>query len=374
MGGDGSLAEPSSGNGNGLAPKSSIFTARPFDPSKFCPVMFAWDRRLVRGVINVFAGEEGIGKGTLEAWVIARLTKGELPGHFTGRAVRVLWIGDEDSCRQVVGPRLHAAGADLGYVSEVVGDNGSLLNVTSGGDELDRLIASGPFEVIVFEQLLDNLGSLRNPNDPHEVRAALRPMRHVLHRRETTALATLHTNKLRVGDFRSRLGGSHQYNALSRSSLLIARHPDDSELRVLVGGKANYSALPTPLTFEVRVHSFLLNGEHFEEPVACEFTEEPDLDLETVLDGPTKPRPRDEVKDALRTKIRSLASCQSLKGDETCKAGFIRSELARKVGRKETDGTVGNALDDLVKDGVLQRGKDKRYRPTPTLFDGEEDE
>jgi hypothetical protein len=334
-------------------------------------VTFAWERRLVRGVINIFAGEEGVGKGTLETWVIARLTTGELPGHFLGKPVRVLWIGDEDACLQVVGPRLYAAGADLARVAEVEGDNGLLLNVATGtgAEQLDRLIKSGPFEVVVFEQLLDNLGALRNPNDPYEVRAALRPMRHVLHRRETTALATLHTNKLRVGDFRSRLGGSHQYNAVSRSSLLIAHHPDGSDRRVLVGGKANYSALATPLAFEVRSHRFTLNGEHFEVPLACEFADAPELDIETVLTGPAKPRPRDEVATAIMAHIRELQVASPL-GASNLQPGFTLTELARAVGRLPSDGTIRNALDQLVEDGVLQRGEDKRYRPTPTLFDG----
>jgi hypothetical protein len=349
------------------------FKARAADASAFYPVTFAWERRLVRGVINIFAGEEGVGKGTLEAWVIARLTRGELPGHFRQNPVRVLWIGDEDGFRQVVGPRLHAAGADLAYVSEVVGDNGSLLNITTGAEQLDRLIVSGPFEVVVFEQLLDNLGVFRNPNDPYEVRAALRPMRHILHRRETTVTATLHINKMRTGDFRSRLGGSHQYNAVSRSSLLIAHHPDGSGQRVLVGGKANYSAPPVPLAFEVRSHRFELNGFEFEVPLACEFAEAPDLDIETVLEGPSKPRPRDEVAGALREAIRAVASCQPLKGVASGNPGWTLTELAQLVGRKATDGTVRRVVDELVEEGVLQRGQDKRYRPAPTLFDNNDD-
>jgi hypothetical protein len=349
------------------------FRARPADASLFYPVTFAWARRLVRGVINIFAGEEGVGKGTLESWGIARLTKGELPGHFNGQPVRVLWIGDEDGFRQVVGPRLHAADADLANVSEVVGDNGSMLNITAGAEQLDRLIASGPFEVVVFEQLLDNLGALRNPNDPYEVRAALRPMRHILHRRETTALATLHTNKMRTGDFRSRLGGSHQYNAVSRSSLLIAHHPDGSGRRVLVGGKANYSAPPIPLVFAVQPYRFELNGFGFEVPLACEFAEDPDLDLETVLEGPQKPRPRDEVKDAIREAIREGATCHLLKGMARGTLSWTLAELAQMAGRKSKDGTVRRAVDELVDEGVLQRGEDKRYRPAPTLFDDDEE-
>ena len=95
------------------------FDARALDPQRFRPVTFGWKTRLVCGVQNVLAGEEGVGKGTLEAKLIADFTRGKLPGAFEGKPVRVLWLGDEDSVDQTVGPRLHAAGADFRYVSEV---------------------------------------------------------------------------------------------------------------------------------------------------------------------------------------------------------------------------------------------------------------
>jgi hypothetical protein len=364
-------------------PRSRRFSAQVLDPQVFTPVTFPWRQRIVGGVLNILAGEEGVGKGTAEAWMIARWTRGELPGEYEGRPARILWIGDEDSCRHVVGPRLHAADADLSYVSEVVGSNGSLLNVSQAPHELDALIAAGRFEIVVFEQLLDNVGPLRNPTDPYEVRAALRPLRGVLHRREATAVATLHTNKLRGGDFRSKLSGSHQWNALSRSSLLIAHHPDGGSRRALVGGKANYSAPPTPLTFDVRTCTFVLNGYVFEEPLACEFTEAPELDLEAVLAGPrssSKPNSRDEVREALLSFAFRSRSSPSIGGDYDYET-WTRDDLARGIGRHANDRVLGEVLEGLVRESLFERegagkrGDPYRWRATEDLLStfGEED-
>ena len=65
----------------GTLPDGVRFTTRKLDVSEFRPVEFAWEQRLVRGVLNVLAGTEGIGKGTMISWVIAQLTRGGLrPG------------------------------------------------------------------------------------------------------------------------------------------------------------------------------------------------------------------------------------------------------------------------------------------------------
>lgn len=333
----------------------ALFDARPIDPQRFRPATHGWTQRLICGVINVFSGEEGVGKGTLEVKTMADFTRGRLPGVFEGKPVRVLWLGDEDSCEQVVGPRLHAAGADFAYVSEVTGDR--LLNVVTDAQALDCLLLSGPFAVVVFEQLLDNLPLLRKPNDPQEVRAALQPLRRILRRREAIGLATLHVNKGHAPDFRSALSGSHQFNALSRSSLLVANHPDGSDRRVLIGGKANYSASAVPLSFEIQIREFDLNGHHFEEPLACEFREEPRLTMEAVLRGPGAGRREEEQR----------AAEQRLLDVLTDSPGATAMDVARALGI-----AYRTAMDRLTEaheaGGVRREGEGKKGDPPVGLL------
>ena len=124
-------------------------------------------------------------------------------------------MGDEDAADDVVGPRLYAAGVDFAYVEEVVHPQDALLNVATDADEFERLLRSGPFDVVAFEALLDNLPSLRHPNDAQELRGALHPLKAVLRRTGVTGLGTLHTIKAQASDFRSKMAGSHQFNAVA---------------------------------------------------------------------------------------------------------------------------------------------------------------
>jgi hypothetical protein len=117
---------------------SGRFTTRRLDTAEFDVLRFAWQQRLVIGVLNLIAGGEAIGKGTLLGKVIAWLTLGELPGDLRGKPTRVLWIGDEDSWTQVVGPRLYAAGADLTRVEELVSTDSRFFDVHRDAAELDR--------------------------------------------------------------------------------------------------------------------------------------------------------------------------------------------------------------------------------------------
>ena len=205
--------------------------------------------------------------------------------------------------------------------------------------------------MVVFEQLLDNLPPLRKPNDPQEVRAVLQPLRGVLRRREAVGLSTLHVNKGHAPDFRSALSGSHQFNALSRSRMLVAEHPDGSSRRVLLGGKANYSALATPLSFEIQIREFDLNSHHFEEPLACEFREEPDLTMEAVLRGPAAARREREYEAEEQRLLDALQTSPGATVTDVAKKLGIASRTAadrlteaheRDLVRREGDGRKGD--------------------------------
>jgi len=324
----------------GTSPGGVRFTTRKLDASEFRPVEFAWEERLVKGVLNLLAGTEGIGKGTLLAWVIAQLTRGGLPGAFKGSPARVLWLGDEDSWTDVVGPRLYAAGADLSLVEEMTAPDGRPFNVQNDASELDRIITTGRFDVVVFEALLDHMPAGRGGDPTQHVRTSLAPTRAVLRRRGTTALATMHTRKGPSSSFRDLMAGSHQYNALSRSSLLLAVHPDDEGRRIIVPGKQNYSRAATTESFELAGHAFDLNEHRFSVSLAHGFRAEPDITIDSLLASP-----RTDARDELREQVLGALT------DEP----QARAEIARAVGRDPKDGSVGRVLGDLHAEGQVAR-------------------
>jgi hypothetical protein len=221
------------------------------DLTRSKPPRWAWQDRIVLGYLNLLVGNEKVGKGTLVAWILARLTRGDLPGDFRRKPTNVAVIGDEDSFDDVWTPRLHAAGADLPRVFRLDRPDGGYISFRQDRDLLVDVVVDRQIGVLYFDQLLDNLGL---GVDTHNQK----PLR--------DALGVMHPNK-RADSFRQLVAGSPAFNAVSRSSLLVAEHPEDRDLRVLVRGAGNLSKEPKALEFKLSSHRFRANGYDFDVPL-----------------------------------------------------------------------------------------------------------
>lgn len=240
------------------------------DLSNARPPRWAWHHRILIGYLNLIVGNEGVGKGTLTAWLIARLTRGDLPGDLRHQAVGVGVLGDEDSFDDVWTPRLHAAGADLTRVVQIDRPDGGFVNVTEDREKLRLVVQRHELGVLFFDQLLDNLGAGTDDWRQKAVRQALQPLRSLARELEIATVGSLHPNK-RAATFRELMAGTVAFNAVSRSSLLLAQHPDDEDVRVLVRGKGNLSELPDPVEFCIGQHRFNANGHEFKVSLAQSF-------------------------------------------------------------------------------------------------------
>jgi hypothetical protein len=145
----------------------------------------------------------------------------------------------------------------------------------------------------------------------------------------------LHPIKGNVTSFRQLLAGSHQFNAVSRSSLLLGADPDDQDRRVLVRGKGNHSAAPRSFEFNVAGDVITLNEHTFEIPKAINCGEG-DRTIADLLAAP----PAAPVTDALMAKLAPLLT-------DTPQS---RADLAKAVDRDPKDGSVGNALKRLAEE------------------------
>lgn len=248
----------------------SGLTVRAADLTLSKPPRWAWDDRLVLGYLNLLLGNEGVGKGTLVAWLIGRLTHGTLPGDLKGHPCGVGIVGDEDSFDDVWAPRLHAAGADLSRVRLIERPGGGFVNLAEDRDKLRAVVRSEEIKLLFFDALLDNLGAGTDDWRAKAVREALQPARYLAREMEIVTLGSLHPNK-RGDSFRALVAGSSAFNAVSRSSLLLAEHPDDEDRRVVVRGKGNLSKKPSGVDFEITSCTFTANGHDFNVPQATGF-------------------------------------------------------------------------------------------------------
>jgi len=267
---------------NGHPPPAVDLKPRGIDLSRVQPFRWAWRDRVLSGYLNLLVGDEGVGKGTFLAWLIARWTRGELAGDLLGKPARVLIIGDEDGFDGVWVPRLHAADADLSLVFDLPVDDTGALNIARDAKKLHTMLLENRFNIVIFDQLLDNLGSDVDDWRAKSVRDAIAPLRRITAELGITTLAALHTNKSDAGTFRRRLAGTQAFNALSRSSLLLAEHPDDPDRRVVLRGKGNYAAPPEAFEFRITSEDVKLNG-HTHKPSLAVDVRTSDVTIDDVL-------------------------------------------------------------------------------------------
>jgi hypothetical protein len=175
------------------------------------------------------------------------------------------------------------------------------------------------------------------------------PVRRVAGEQGVAALGLLHPNKGNVSSFRQLVAGSHQFNAVSRSSLLLAADPEDDDRRVLVRGKGNHSAVPRSFEFAIATEDVELYEHRFEMPKIVDEGEGERTINDLLKAGPPDAPVRDELAEQLAP----------LLTDEPQKL----ADLATAVGREPKDGSVRNALGWLEEKGraeKVDRGKWKR--------------
>ncbi len=274
----------------------SDLAVRQADLGRSRPPRWAWQDRIVVGYLNLLLGNEGVGKGTLAAWIIGKLTRGELPGDLRGHPVGVGVLGDEDSFDDVWTPRLHAAGADLDRVVQIERPDGGFVDVREDREKLAAVVRTHRLGLLFCDQLLDNLGVTVNDWRQKPVRDALQPLRALARELRIPALGGLHPNK-RAESFRELVAGAPAFNAVSRSSLLLAQHPEDDAVRVLVRGKGNLSLTPPGVEFRIEEHRFLANGHEFKVPLAQGFSDS-GLTVGDLLEKPSAANEHSKVADA----------------------------------------------------------------------------
>lgn len=204
-----------------------------------------------RGAISVMCGWQGIGKGTLSAYIIAALTRA---GH--GAAV----VSDEDSLDATILPRLQAAGADLDHVHtyEPIDPD------DTGGVLLPRDLAEIRADVPRYGLRLLLLDPWTNHMDVQsldrgDVRRPLMALARMCHDTLLAALLNAHPN--RRGEFDDPLATIAHAGAVSqvaRAVFFLTFDPDhgaanakENPYRLLIHGKANMTRHHDTRRFEI---------------------------------------------------------------------------------------------------------------------------
>jgi hypothetical protein len=319
---------------------------------------WAWEGYILAGSLNGLVGPGGAGKGTFMAWMIARLTRGELPGSLKGTPATVLVIGDEDAPDEIWTPRIVAAGGDERRVHVLEYDSGAPLSLVRDIGRLEEIIRELGAELVYFDQVLDHFSADDNSHVAKDVRLVLGPIKNLARRLEIAAVYTTHPNKLGgTRSTRDRVGGSGQFVDLPRSMLGLGWHHERDGWRAVARGKGNVGRVPPALAFTIEP-GFARNpktGEVIEVGMVGEIEEDRELLAEDILPHP--PREKKEPKvDVVERVMREIGADGEWHTRREAEDACIREGTSA--------GTFANRFSRLEFIKTEKRGRDAWWRLT----------
>jgi hypothetical protein len=210
-------------------------------PERVC---WLWPARIPLGKLTVLDGDPGLGKTTVAIDLAARITKARsMPDGTPGIDGGVVILTAEDGLADTVRPRLDAAAGDPSRVVAlpVVGhgeDEHEPVLPDDLGDVKQAICRVGALLVIV-DPLMAYLSGDVNAHRDQDVRRALRQLASLAERSGAAVLVVRHLNKVGGSNPIYRGGGSVGIIGAARSGLLVAKDPENEDLRVLASTKAN---------------------------------------------------------------------------------------------------------------------------------------
>ena len=222
-------------------------------------VRWLWEQRIPLGKITILDGEPDIGKSLLVINLAARVSTGQpMPDGTAGTQGGVIMIAPEDCASDTLRPRLEASGGDPSHIH--------LLNLVEDLDAKKMQVTDRPFslshdlEVLEAEikrtkavlVVLDPLAAvLEHPSREQNVREVFTPLAQLAEDTNCAILIIRHLGKGVSHNALYRGAGSIGIIASARTGLIVTRHPNEENRRILATTKSNLSKTASNLTYQV---------------------------------------------------------------------------------------------------------------------------
>lgn len=199
------------------------------------------------GKCVLVAGEGGLGKSMVLAWVAATISRGkEWPcGEGHARPGSVIILSAEDDAADTIVPRLIAADADCSkvHILEAVRSEDEhahrSFNLQLDLPELEKKIEEfGDVLLVIIDPITSYLGRVDSHKNA-ELRSVLEPLGKMAARRHVTVIANTHLSKATGGNANSRVIGSVAFVNHARAAFIVTADPEDSGRRLFLPSKTN---------------------------------------------------------------------------------------------------------------------------------------
>lgn len=276
---------------------------------------------IIENAVNLIEGNPDCGKTLIALDLVACVSAGRRFPFGGGEAKprNVLFLTAEDSLSTTIVKRLRAARADLSRVL-VQKPTGAELLLPAALEPLRHLVRRKEIGLVVLDPLNGYLDAAKiDVNKEQQVRQALRPLRDFAENEGVTVIGLRHLNKASDKPALYRGGGSIALTAVARSTLLVARHPEDPALRVVISQKCN--VVPDDMK---RPIAFRIGQDEHRRPRVEWLAEDIDINADELL-APAKPGPKpDTLEQAKRYLADLLANGPKPKRDVMESAEKVR--------------------------------------------------
>ncbi len=242
-----------------LQPRFGLQMIRGIDVTPKVPT-WLWYLYIALGKLALLAGPPGVNKTTLALDIAARVTTGSaMPDGSTSHLdgpTDVLMYSVEDAIAETLYWRAQALGADLARIHFITG-------VLEAGDDTERALRL-PFDWAAITQAVESTGAkllILDPliaamegdaNSNSDVRRAIAGATRLGEETGCAVLGISHLNKGSGSSAMYRVLGAVSTIAAARTGLIVARHPEDDNERVLAVAKSNLGPTPPALRFAPR--------------------------------------------------------------------------------------------------------------------------
>ena len=216
-----------------------------------------WVGWIPRGTITILDGDPGLGKSTLALDLAARVSRGwAMPpaaGPGDAQPADVLLLSAEDDAGATIRPRLEAAGADLARVhlfdAVRVGDDQKPPVLPYDLDFIERCILDRGVALVIVDSFMAYLDGAIDSHRDQDVRRAMHKIKEISERTQAAFLLIRHLHKLIHSVALYRGGGSIAIVGAARSGIIVGRHPDHKDVRVIASNKSNLGPAPRSLSY-----------------------------------------------------------------------------------------------------------------------------
>lgn len=238
-------------SGDTLAPSVPIDLVRIADVVRE-DVAWLWPGYLPYGKLALVEGHPGLGKSTVTLAIAAAVSRGlAMPGGERCAVGNVLVVSYEDGAADTIRPRLEAAGADLErvFVLRGVGEDSGPLTLPEHLGVLRDVAERHAIRLIIIDPLAAALSGEVNAWKDTDVRRVLSRLATLAADTRACVLLVRHVTKSAGGSAILAGGGSIGIVGAARVALLVDKHPDAPDDRVLAVVKNNLARRAPSLHF-----------------------------------------------------------------------------------------------------------------------------